>query len=117
MPVSKQYFSITPINNIPVSVSSAGGPVDTFSNGFRHQGNPTVKFSIPASERLLEVGALRLTGQFITLNNSNSILSKTNLNDTNGANFTAAACAQISPFGGVHNCLDKVVIQSKKSNT
>jgi len=117
MPVSKQYFSITPINNIPVSVSSAGGPTDTFSNGFRHQGNPTVKFSIPASERLLEVGALRLTGQFITLNNSNSILSKTNLNEVNGANFTAAACAQISPFGGVHNCLDKVVIQSKKSNT
>lgn len=116
MPVSKQYFSITPINNIPVSVSSAAG-VDTYSNGFRHQGNPTVKFSIPASERLLEVNYLRLTGQWIATNSNNSFADKTNINETNGANFVAVSCANLSPYGGVHNVLDKVVIQSKKSNT
>ena len=116
MPVSKQYFSITPINNIPVSVSSGGGN-DTFSNGFRYQGNPTVKFSIPASERLLEVGVLRLTGQWIATDADQSFNDKTNINDNNGANLTSVACANLSPYGGVHNVLDKVVIQSKKSNT
>lgn len=119
MPVSKQYFSIAPINNIPVSASSAAG-VDTYSNGFRFQGNPTIKFSIPSSERLLEVNALRLTGQFIVVNDNKvgaGNLDKTNINDTNGLNLSVAGTANLSPYGGVHNVIDKVVIQSKKSNT
>lgn len=114
MPVSKQYFSISPINNIPLSCDTA---TDTYSNGFRHQGNPTIKFSIPSSERLLEVSSLHLTGQFITLNNNVSMTDKTNIDDNNGGNMTAPANALLSPYGGVQNCLDKVVIQSKKSNT
>jgi hypothetical protein len=112
MPISKQYFSITPINNIPVSVAT-----NTFTNGFRHQGNPTIKFSIPASERLLEISSLSLVGQFITLNNNESLNSLASINDNNGASLSTAAAANIPAYGGVQNCLDKIVIQSKKSNT
>jgi len=114
MPVSKQYFSISPINNIPISCDTA---TETYSNGFRHQGNPTIKFSIPSSERLLEVSSLHLSGQFLTLFNNVASTSKTNINDNNGGNLIQPSNALISAYGGVQNCLDKVVIQSKKSNT
>ena len=114
MPVSKQYFSITPINNIPIQCDTA---TNTYTNGFRHQGNPTIKFSIPSSERLLEINSLNLTGQFFSLINNVSMTSTTNINDLNGANLTQAGCANIPNYGGVHNCFDKVIVQSKKSNT
>lgn len=114
MPVSKQYFSISPINNIPISCDTA---TETYSNGFRHQGNPTIKFSIPASERLLEISSLHLTGQFFTLFNNVASTDKTNINNNNGANLTQPAAANMSAWGGLQNCLDKVIIQSKKSNT
>ncbi len=116
MPVQKKYFSISPINDNPVI--SGGGNVIT--QGFSHrQGNPTVRFSIPAKEALLEVDSLRLVGQFIvkTANDNAMLVSRTNIDDNNGNNLARATSANIPNFGGVQSCIDKVVIQSKKTNT
>ncbi len=115
MPVQKKYFSISPMNENPV-ISGGGNAI---TQGFTHrQGNPTVRFSIPAKEMLLETDSLRLVGQFIvkTSNDNNMIVAKTNLDDNNGANLARATSANIPNFGGVQACIDKVVIQSKKSN-
>lgn len=116
MPISKKYFSISPMNENPV-VSGGGNSI---TQGFSHrQGNPTIRFSIPAKDMLLEADSLRLVGQFIvkTSNDNNMLVSKTNLNNNNGANLQRATSANIPNFGGVHNVIDKIVIQSKKSNT
>ena len=116
MPFNKKYFSITPNNDQPLTSSGA----HKVTNGFSHrQGNPTIRFSVPSVEMLLEAKSLRLTGQFIVKTaNDNTIFDTTpaNFNDNNGANLTKQVSANIPAFGGVHNCLDKVIVQSKKSN-
>jgi len=117
MPIQKRFFSIAPVNDNPVNV--VDNATFKISQGFSHkQGNPTVRFSIPASENLLEVNSLRLVGQYqVKTSNDNVVLvDKTNLNENNGADLARATSANMPNFGGIHNCIDKVIIQSKKSN-
>lgn len=120
MPIQKKYFSIPPSNDQPLI--SAGD--DSVSGGFSHrQGNPTIRFSVPAQDNLLEVNSLRLVGQFIVkTSNDNKYLGAlaadtTHLDSDNGANLSRAVSANIPNFGGIHNVIDKVIVQSKKSNT
>lgn len=120
MPIQKKYFSIPPANDQPLI--SAGD--DSVTGGFSHrQGNPTIRFSIPAQDNLLEVNSLRLVGQFIVkTSNDNKYLGAlaadtTNLDNNNGANLSRATSANMPNFGGIHNVIDKVIIQSKKTNT
>tara|TARA_R110001592_G_scaffold358285_2_gene662900 strand:- start:3299 stop:4804 length:1506 start_codon:yes stop_codon:yes gene_type:complete len=117
MPLNKKYFSITPNNDQPLTSSGA----NKVSNGFSHrQGNPTIRFSVPSVEMLLEAKSLRLTGQFVVKTANDNIIFNTipaNFDLNNGVNMTRQTSANIPAFGGVHNCLDKVIIQSKKSNT
>ena len=117
MPIQKKYFSIAPVNDNPVNVIDSA----TFkiSQGFSHkQGNPTIRFSIPASENLLEVDTLRLVGQYQvkTSNDDVALVDKANLDENNGANLARATSANMPNFGGIHNVIDKIIIQSKKSN-
>tara|TARA_R110001599_G_scaffold6754_4_gene33780 strand:+ start:1070 stop:2578 length:1509 start_codon:yes stop_codon:yes gene_type:complete len=117
MPLNKKYFSITPTNDQPLTSSGA----HKVSNGFSHrQGNPTIRLSIPSVEMLLETKSLRLTGQLIVKTaNDNTLFNgiPTNFDDGNGANLTKQTSANLPAFGGVHNCFDKIIVQSKKSNT
>lgn len=116
MPLNKKYFSISPSNDQPLTSSG----VSKVANGFSHrQGNPTIRFSVPAVEMLLEVKTLRLTGQFIVKTANDNVLFNaipSNFDDNNGATLTKQTSTNIPAYGGVHNCLDKVIIQSKKSN-
>jgi len=115
MPFNKQYFEILPIND-----QSTSAPADNQVNGgFSFNGQPTIKFSIPASERLLESKALVLSGQIIyTQSDSNAVFSDlTNIDNNNGANLAKVTGTNHSVWGGVHNIIDKLVISSKKSNT
>jgi len=117
MPIQKRYFSIAPVNDNPVNV--VDNATFKISQGFSHkQGNPTIRFSVPASENLLEVNSLRLVGQYqVKTGNDNIVLvDKTNLDVNNGATLARATSANMPNFGGVHNVIDKVIIQSKKSN-
>lgn len=117
MPIQKRYFSIAPVNDNPTNV--VDNATFKISQGFSHkQGNPTIRFSIPASENLLEVNSLRLVGQYqVKTGNDNIVLvDKTNLDVNNGATLARATSANMPNFGGVHNVIDKVIIQSKKSN-
>jgi len=116
MPIAKKYFSISPNNDKP-TVSLAANQIRA---GFSSkQGDPVIRFSVPAANMLLDVNSLRLVGQIQmkTANDNSVIVDKTNLNDNNGANLSRATSANIPNYGGVHNVIDKVVIQSKKSNT
>ena len=117
MPIEKKYFSIAPVNDNPVTVVDN----DTFktSQGYSHkQGNPIIRFSLPSSNVLLETSSLRLVGQYqVKTSNDNVVLvSKTHLDENNGANLARATSANMPNFGGVQNTIDKIVIQSKKSN-
>ena len=116
MPVAKRYFSIAPNNDKPTISVAANQIRGGFSS---RQGDPTCRFSIPASNMLLDVSSLRLVGQFQvkTSNDNNVLQSVTNIDDNNGANLNRATSANIPNYGGIHNVIDKVVIQSKKSNT
>ena len=115
MPVAKKYFSISPNNDKPTIAIAANQVRGGFSS---KQGDPTCRFSIPASNMLLDVNSLKLVGQFQvkTANDNNVLQDKTNLADNNGANMNRATSANIPNYGGIHNAIDKVVIQSKKSN-
>ena len=104
MPVQGQYFSFPAINN-----PSATG----FS--FR-AGQPTVIFSIPAQERLLDVSQLRLVGKLTIKDASGTAITSTvNINDSQGVNVSSATSTSISPLVGVQGAIGKVVIQSKKT--
>ena len=118
MPVKKLNFSLAPINDSPPVVNGA-----TLDNGFSHKnGFPTIKFTIPAQDLLLDTKSLHLSGQFIIKNTDNSLLTfdevggnRGNYNLNNGANILRNATVNTSNFNGVSSCIDKVVIQSKKS--
>lgn len=115
MPIAKKYFSIAPNNDKPTVSVAANQIRQGFSS---KQGDPIVRFSIPAQNNLLDVSSLRLVGQLQvkTGNDNNVLVSKTNLDDNNGANLNRATSANIPNYGGVHNVIDKVIVQSKKSN-
>jgi hypothetical protein len=119
MPVKKLNFSLAPINDNPVNVN--GG---NFTDGFTHKnGFPTVKFSIPAQNVLLDVNNLYLSGQLIC-NDSNGTPITTNqankavLDVNNGsATIRKQCCLNTSNWNGTANVIDKVVLQSKKTQT
>lgn len=116
MPVAKKAFSISPINENKVIQSG----VNVITGGFSHKkGNSVVRFSIPTSARLLDVSTLRLTGQLILKTANDNLYNNTrgaNINEDNGPNMQRYTSANMPNFGGVSNCIDKVIIQSKKSN-
>ena len=134
MPIEKNYFSIAPLNDNPLQSVSTDGITGGFS--FK-ESNPIVKFSLPAVEKLLETSTLVLTGQFIVKDSDNNEgfhdQNYDNLDhdsqtrktlDDNGVEITGtegdmekSTCCNIPNHGGVHNVIDKVVIQTKKSNT
>ena len=116
MPVAKKAFSIAPINENKPKQTGA----NTITGGFSFkQGQNTVRFSVPTSDRLLEVKSLRLVGQLIlkTSNDDNYFNARGgNIQDDNGANLDRVTSTCIPNFGGVQNLIEKVVVQSKKSN-
>jgi len=119
MPIEKNYFSISPLNDNPLQSAGANGVEGGFS--FK-ESNPIVKFSLPAIEKLLEVNSLVLSGQFFIKDSSTNEgfgreTNYTNINNDNGANMTPETAINIPNHGGVHNVIDKVVIQTKKTNT
>jgi len=119
MPIEKNYFSISPINDNPLQSSGTNGVAGGFS--FK-ESNPIIKFSLPAVEKLLETKTLVLTGQFILKDQATDegfrAPNYTNLsNANNGANIEPSTACNMPNHGGVQNVIDKVVIQTKKTNT
>ena len=111
MPIDRSYFSIPALNE--TNLSNNGG---VLQGGFAFNGNPTVQFSIPAQNRMLDITNLHLTGQFIVCDSTGAALtSRTNLGEKNGANLSQAGNLNLSNWGGVQNSISKVMIQSKKS--
>jgi len=118
MPIEKNYFQISPLNDNPLQSSGSNGVAGGFS--FK-ESNPIIKFSLPAVEKLLETRTLVLTGQFIVKQQDTDEGFRNpnyaNLNEDNGANIQKETACNIPNHGGVHNVIDKVVIQTKKTNT
>lgn len=108
MPIQKNTFLIKPSNNT--------------TDGFSHsKGNPVIKFSIPAQDLLLETSSLRLSGRIQFYGADDKLISVQGNTDTLSANDNgnslgpAPVNTNLSNLGGVHNCIDKVVVKSKKS--
>ena len=114
MPLSKRTFLINPLNNT--------------ADGFSHKnGNPVVKFSIPQQDLFLESATLRLSGQVQIKSQTGALIAPdgkgdgtadafSTMNVDNPALPQSSQCAvNFGNFGGVHNCIDKIVITSKKS--
>ena len=116
MPVQRIPFSIPPLNEQSTTASAAG----VLTGGFRFNGNPNVKFSVPAQPRMLDTSEMYLTGQIVFMDPSNAPLSlsdgEANFADNNGANLTKAANTNISPWGGCENVIERVFVQTKKSS-
>jgi hypothetical protein len=120
MPSKKLNFSLSPVNDNPTSVS--GG---SFINGFTHKnGFPTIKFSIPAQNVMLDTKNLYLCGQLVVLDSVGGLVSLPAANRDNydeNQNFTAVGgkaanqAYNFSNWNGVSSAIDKVVIQSKKT--
>jgi len=114
MPLLKKHFSLSPLNDNPVVFDGA-----SITGGLSHKdGFPTIKFSIPQQEALLETQTLHLTGQILVKQGDNTLFKETkvaNDNLDNTANLTNRGALNMPNFGGVKNIIDKVVIQSKKS--
>tara|TARA_R110001632_G_scaffold54439_2_gene133394 strand:- start:151 stop:1689 length:1539 start_codon:yes stop_codon:yes gene_type:complete len=124
MPVKKLNFSIAPLNDNPATISGA-----IINNGFGHKnGFPTIKFTIPAQDLLLDTQNLFLSGQLIVRNTiggvDDSLVQMSLANRANavtGYNTenTTATIPNInlntSNWNGVSSVIDKVVIQSKKT--
>ncbi len=116
MPVQRIPFSIPPLNEQSTTASAAG----VLTGGFRFNGNPNVKFSVPAQPRMLDTSEMYLTGQFVVMQPDNTPLSlangEANFAANNGANMTRNANANISPWGGIENVIERVMVQTKKSS-
>jgi len=115
MPIVKKHFSLSPLNDNPVVMSG-----NNITGGMSHKdGFPTIKFSIPQQEALLETQTLHLVGQFLVKESDGSIFDdavvQNNDNADNGATMTKRTALNIPNWGGIKNVIDKVVIQSKKS--
>jgi len=118
MPIEKNYFSISPLNDNPLQSSGTNGVAGGFS--FK-ESNPIIKFSLPAIEKLLETRTLVLSGQFIVKQQDTDEGFRdptyADLENDNGASIAKETACNIPNHGGVHNVIDKVVIQTKKTNT
>lgn len=85
--------------------------------------SPTIKFSIPAQNVLLDVNNLHLSGQFVVVDNAGTFQTNASANvndyDKNNAatGTTFINMTNKSNWNGVSSVIDKVVIQSKKSQT
>jgi len=115
MPSKKLNFSLSPINDNPVSVSGT-----TLANGFTHKnGFPTIKFSIPAQDILLDTQSLYLCGQYILLDNAGNLVNTTYQDranyDANNNTLADNTKVNFSNWNGVSSVIDKVVVQSKKT--
>lgn len=120
MPVKKLNFSFAPINDNPVSLDGSGN----IANGFSHKnGFPTIKFSIPAQDVLLDVTQLHLSGQLVLQQTDNAVYQTANASQANydvsngSATIQQQNCVNMSNWNGSQSLIDKVVIQSKKSQT
>lgn len=123
MPVKKLNFSIAPLNDNPAQ-ATAGGSI---TNGFSHKnGFPTIKFTIPAQDVLLDTQSLYLSGQMIVRNPDDSLTSirindrgvaRTQFNTQNETATSSNVNMNTSNWNGVSSVIDKVVIQSKKTQT
>ncbi len=103
MPLRKQYFSLSPINEPAGGFSPSGG-------------QPTVIFSIPEQPRALDARALRVVGKLVLQDASGTPLTTmANINDSDGANLSAITGTNIPQWCGVEGALSKVVMQSKKT--
>tara|TARA_R110000823_G_scaffold130246_3_gene258510 strand:+ start:2050 stop:3552 length:1503 start_codon:yes stop_codon:yes gene_type:complete len=119
MPSKKINFSLAPINDNPTNVSG-GNIVD----GYSHKaGFPTLKFSIPAQDVLLDVSTLKLSGQMIVNDIDGSTINlgiadelKWNVNNES-ATIQRQNCINTSNWNGVASVIDKVIVQSKKTQT
>lgn len=122
MPTKKLNFSLAPINDNPTNVSGAD-----ITDGYSHKnGFPTIKFSIPAQDVLLDVSNLYLCGQMLVQNADGTNITQRSVADGGVANFDVnnnlqtikrINCINTSNWNGVASCIDKVVIQSKKTQT
>ena len=119
MPTKKLNFSLAPINDNPTNVD--GGNI---TDGYSHKnGFPTIKFSIPAQDVLLDVSNLYLCGQFLVQDadgaNVGQAVADVADYDVNNGSATISKINSIntSNWNGVASCIDKVVVQSKKTQT
>lgn len=110
MPIAKKYFVVNPVNSVDNNTYS-------YKNG-----TPIIKFTLPAQDVLLETSTLKVTGQYQILNGSGQVIDTCgynldlNFSQTQGTDDILQATAVNFPnFGGVHNFLEKVVVESKKS--
>jgi hypothetical protein len=106
MPLGKKHFIVNPVNSVNTNTYS-------FKNG-----SPIVKFTLPAVDLLLDTADLTLDGMVSYLNANGVVLSLNGDNSSysnNTATMNPETATNYSPFGGVHNFLQKVVIESKKS--
>lgn len=124
MPVKKLNFSISPLNDNPASTNTLANGAASYTNGFSHKnGFPTIKFSIPAQEVLLDTSSLHLSGQFLVRSPDDALVSVASgakaagYNTLNGTTPTFANNLNTSNWNGVASVIDKVVIQSKKTQT
>lgn len=117
MPFKKLNFSMSPLNDNPAQFSN-----NQFQNGFSHsRGQPTIKFSIPAQDLLLDTTTLMLSGQVIFQNPTPALIqtteaTKANYNNQNNANITDNTQTNYNGWNGISSVIDKVVVQSKKTN-
>lgn len=112
MPLKKTHFSLSPLNDQ--------------ANGFSYSGGyPVIRFSIPSQEIMLETTTLKLSGRLQISDKTKALMTTAPYldtfqllnNDAAGAAYMPSPVAgSILPFGGVHNMIDKVVLQSKKNN-
>mgnify|MGYP003639572095 CR=1 FL=1 len=115
MPSKKLNFSLSPINDNPVSVLNT-----SLSNGFTHKnGFPTIKFSIPAQDLLLDTQSLYLCGQYILLDNAGALVQTALADratlDANNDSLAENTKINFSNWNGISSVIDKVVVQSKKT--
>ncbi len=123
MPVKKLNFSISPLNDNPVSADVNG----VFTNGFSHKnGFPTIKFTLPSQDVLLDTQHLYLSGQMLVRNPNDTPVqislaaiadARTAYNTENATGTSANINMNTSNWNGVSSVIDKVVIQSKKTQT
>lgn len=135
MPIIKKPFTLSPLNDNPVVISDGGNNQLSIAGGFSHKGGfPTIKFSLPPQPVMLEMGSLKLTGQILVKKSDNTALLAENngtaysngvSGGTNGrtggidldrnTGMLPQTALNLPNWGGVHNVIDKVVVQSKKS--
>lgn len=106
MPLGKKNFIVNPVNSVNTNTYS-------FKNG-----SPIVKFTLPAQDLLLDTSDLTLDGQVVYYGPNGGVLALNGNSPTyseNDVDMNNITAVNYSPFGGVHNLIHKIVIESKKS--